>query len=356
MAAEKPATPPCTPPNPTPPAHHHESTGSARRPFSAATSRGGGSLGTWDIPGAQAGTWRSVRQRNASQASRTLDTHDVEGARSSVLIPSNPRKRTDAHLNVSDIIGARPKPRYFTSRVTNPVDPVYDYPRPIPLVSTPPKKLRDLPYAQDITTYRKPQRPKPAGVASQYLDYSDAVKPQGTQPGPRPSMNLETKDITSEKRPIGRRSQASNPLTPRYIYDVPPAVKAEGQVVLQAWLDRQKEEFEPSFHPARLPRERKDRPLFSLRNVDIDCSSCGDPWLPPKFPKQRRGRRMPNYIADIEKSSPSKNHATFHRFNPDGRGTFPSNPDYSVARHFRNITQPSACPDLKQAAQQLNSG
>ncbi|KAJ9452598.1 hypothetical protein DIPPA_24246 [Diplonema papillatum] len=66
MAAEKPATPPCTPPNPTPPAHHHESTGSARRPFSAATSRGGGSLGTWDIPGAQAGTWRSIRQRKAN--------------------------------------------------------------------------------------------------------------------------------------------------------------------------------------------------------------------------------------------------------------------------------------------------
>ena len=284
---------------------------------------------TSDIEGAQAGTWR--RRKKTNRQFSSLTTADIDGARPTVLIPKSPNKRRDFHLNCSDIRGAMPTRRNATRRRVNPVDPSYQLPSYDHEQASPPKQLRNVPYCSDITTYRPQLK---TNCNAKKIDV-EGSKPRPAPPAAKTSYLLDAKSINGRQKQRGRIHQPSNPLEPRYVYDVPKNIKNMGSEAISLWADKNATP-DPRSKPCAMPPKKTDMrfAMLSLSTDGIDLSCPADPRIPLHFPIKRRHYRETNYVADIDGAFPSYKKGTFYKERRNGRGTHPGNPDYSVASAF----------------------
>lgn len=275
-------------------------------------------LNTSDIVGAQASTIRERKERMLNSAHRNLhEPSDILGAQPQKLIPGVVCRPNDRILKNDDIEWSKPScSQMRTKRILNPLNPEYQYPSAILRPVTPPKLIRPSNVTHDIN--QKEQRMDFA--TRNHIDYSDV---NGSKPNhvlkKIPFNKLNVQDINNDM--IFKSKRVTNPLSPRYHYNVPPHTK--------------KSSSEPSTwkigdikdgHPRKLPETRKDRPLFSLRIEDIDnIKQPGGHHVPNTFPIKRRQYRQTNDIKDIAGTQSSMKFNTFHQ---SKRVTNPLNPNY----------------------------
>eukprot|EP00003_Mantamonas_plastica_P004362 TRINITY_DN1344_c0_g3_i1.p1 TRINITY_DN1344_c0_g3~~TRINITY_DN1344_c0_g3_i1.p1 ORF type:complete len:601 (+),score=184.19 TRINITY_DN1344_c0_g3_i1:62-1804(+) len=185
-------------------------------------------------------------------------------------------------LRTDDIVGAKPKSvkKINTSRVVNPLNPEYSLPQSEERAPSPPSKpARDIMSLDDIEG-AKPVHRINTFATRDALDYSDvegstsgwrvqrrkmvlegAGRPkdeQGNIVEDAPRDYLNVKDINGAG--VFHTSRVSNPLEPRYVYDVPKGFEGDPEEVAIGELEGSK------------PRQRKvskDRPDFSLNVKDI---------------------------------------------------------------------------------------
>eukprot|EP01063_Lacrimia_lanifica_P016389 TRINITY_DN22965_c0_g1_i1.p1 TRINITY_DN22965_c0_g1~~TRINITY_DN22965_c0_g1_i1.p1 ORF type:complete len:353 (+),score=65.44 TRINITY_DN22965_c0_g1_i1:70-1128(+) len=269
-------------------------------------------FGTWDIEGAQAGTWRRKRPKKTAAEFTSLNVLDIEGASPSRLIPRNPNRTLDFTLTCGDISGATPAKRVQRSVAVDPNERNYGMPVPAFVPDEPPKQLREVPNCADIVTYIKKHL---YARDKNPLDCSDI---EGSAPAPpRAHRPTEDKVIRNYVRQTQNRRIPHNPLSPRYIYDVPKCVKEQGREAVTDWATKGAGNCnaDPGFRPKRLPGERKDRPMFSLSLTEIDKSHPKDPWRPSRFPKkQRQQKRKTNDVTDIPGTAASCSHTKYSAF------------------------------------------
>jgi hypothetical protein len=269
-------------------------------------------LNTMDIIGAQASTTRERRERKLNSAHRNLhDTRDIDGAHPQVLIPKETNKPNDRHLRNDDIEWSKPICRQMrTNRNVNPLNPEYTYPSVDYKPQTPVKLIRDTNVTHDIN-----QKELRMDFSTRNnIDYSDVNGPKIRSNPNKPFDNLQVRDINNDM--VFKSQRSTNPLSPRYRYDVPPKKNVSNWEIGNV----------KDSHPRKLPETRNDRPLFSLRTEDIEHMKQPQAHhLPPSFPVQRRQYRTINYIQDIQGTSSGQKYSTFHQ---SKRITNPLNPSY----------------------------
>lgn len=274
------------------------------------------SLLTNDIGGAQSGTTPSSRINRFKSRNYSYNIKDIEGTSPKRNIPLRVNKKNTFNIRNDDIEGSKPRNHLrMITRHVNPLNPVYNLPKVKTVEAPPPKFIRDtLNYYQDITKVR---RKKLFAQPRENLKLPE--KSSGKKFYRKSNPNLEVKDINNYR--VFRSKRKTNPLSPRYKYDVPPKMNPSNKKGEWTIGDVK------GSKPRKAIRETVNKPELCLRTDDINRKG-EDHYhnVPKSFPKERRQFRKINYIKDIEGAHPKINTGTFHI--QTKRQTNPLNPNY----------------------------
>eukprot|EP00668_Euglena_longa_P003686 GGOE01004326.1.p1 GENE.GGOE01004326.1~~GGOE01004326.1.p1 ORF type:complete len:391 (+),score=38.75 GGOE01004326.1:60-1232(+) len=259
------------------------------------------SLSVQDIEGARAGTtapFRAMRFTNRSDFSKN---EDIERSSPMPLIPTVVKRPNTFHLSNADIEGTVAKATGFRStRMTDPNNPSYK----LPSFETAPvaisKQLSETNQVVDIDgahakpktilSVRQPLKVEDIDGAKAGTTYDARMRSLGKdRPPENPTFELQHSDAVKTNR-------QTNPLTPRYKYDLPEGMDADLAGVVQGNHPK----------PPRAGRQPEAN-LLSLRTSDL-------PGATPlkRFQESDRRLRNPVDISDIPDAHPTVLHAAFH--------------------------------------------
>jgi hypothetical protein len=234
----------------------------------------------------------------------SMDVSDIEGTQTMPLIPIS----SSSYVK-EEIPGSKPEQKgYFlkTKRIVNPLEPVYPLSRvedrPDTPPSRPPRAVLDV---SDI----EGTSPKPMFKAAYTRDTYTVDDIEGTKPGWRPphqkrttpGMLMDVKDINTGGIFVSKR--VTDPLSPRYEYDMPKEGESVGESVgaERASITAPIGEI-PGSHPVERHHARSG-PHYALETKDVtEDVAAKEHHLPPTFPssEKRRQWREINKTEDIE--------------------------------------------------------
>mmetsp|Transcript_4005 Transcript_4005/g.5910 ORF Transcript_4005/g.5910 Transcript_4005/m.5910 type:complete len:324 (+) Transcript_4005:15-986(+) len=289
-----------------------------------------GTLKTNDIKGATAGSTKHAQWSKHGRTHNYHDTFDIPGTKPKVWIKESFRNRPNHAYDNDDIEGTKCKKSLMTTkRDTNPLNPSYSLPSVELVAPDPPKFLGNRHDVSDITkgdgTKTRTQRLNETATRD-HINYSDIAKQDNPYHFPKRSSSYTStmesvKDINNEW--VHKTHRVTDPLDPVYHIHCPPQVQDKS-----SWHIGQIKGNKPK----ALPKQRHDRPLFSLRTDDIERAKRRNLHkVSESFPSEseRRDRRVTNKTDDIN-GKKSTGSTTMH--GSTSRVTDPLNPDYMSQR------------------------